>query len=382
MKICVVSDYFYPILGGITENVYNFTKYSRLAGHDTRLLTPYPVGYSKDQIEKLDQELLPNAVMRFGRHLPIFSNGSLSQLGITFGVHKKLTDLFEKEKFDVVHVHSPLAGFIPMMAIKYSNTLTVGTIHTFFTYNVWFERFKKYILNYYDGLDACIAVSESSKELIQRQLNRTPTVVPNGIDIDYFGACTDKIEKFDDGKINVFFIGRAEVRNGIDVLINAFLKAIKEFKGMRLIIAGDGPYLNYYKKMVPSEHSEDIIFVGKINKERPAYYNTAHIHVFPAEIAAHSITVLEGLAAGKPIITTDIKSFREEIPEGREGFLVPYGDYDLMSKRILELARDKDLITRMGQASRKRSLDFAWDKVTDKIIDFYKESDRCRQLKK
>lgn len=377
MKIAVVSDYFYPVLGGITENVYNFTKYAIKQGHDVKLITPQPYNYTKKETAKVDLEYFgEGVVIRLGKHMPIFSNGSLSRPGVTLGIDKKLKALFEKENFDVIHVHSPLAGFLPMMAIKYSNTLTIGTIHTYFKSNFYFDYFKKYIIQYYDALDGCIAVSESSSLLIKEKIQRTPVVLPNGIDIHFFGGTKEKIPEFCDGKVNIFFIGRADVRNGIDVLIKAFLSVIKSNTNVRLIIAGDGPYMAHYKEMVPQEYKKDVCFVGKINKERPVYYNTADIHVFPAEIAAHSITVLEGLAAGKPIITTDIKSFRDVITEGKEGFLVPYGDHGKLAQRILELVNNEGLRQQMGLASRNKSLEFSWETVTSKIIDFYKDCNR------
>ena len=377
MKIAVVSDYFYPLLGGITEHVYNLTKYALKQGHDVKLITPKPYNYTQEETLKIDQSFFGNdVVIRLGTHLPVFSNGSLSSPGITFGIDKKLKKLFEKEKFDVVHVHSPLAGFLPMMATKYSDTLTVGTIHTYFKSNMFFDAFKKYITRYYDALDGCITVSDLSASLIEDKINRRPVVIPNGIDINFFGGTNEKIQEFSDGKINIFFIGRADVRNGIDVLIKAFLIAIKDYSNLRLIIAGDGPYMAYYKSMVPSEYKDDIVFVGKINEERPVYYNTADVHVFPVEIATHSITVLEGLAAGKPVITTDLESLKKIMSDGKEGFLVPYGDFNLLADRILELAKDKSLRERMGTAARKRAIDFSWETVTTKIIDFYKDCNR------
>jgi phosphatidyl-myo-inositol alpha-mannosyltransferase len=373
MKIGVVSDYFYPCLGGITEHVYNFCKYAKKAGHDVKLITPHPVNYSKQKIKELDESLLPETVIRLGYHLPIFSNGSLSRIGLSFNIKKKLKNIFEVEKFDVLHVHSPLAGFIPMLSVKYSNTLTVGTIHTYFKSNFWFEKFKKSLIRYYDNLDGCISVSESSRELIEQYLGRTPTVIQNGIDVNAFGATEQKIQKFNDGKINIFFIGRAEIRNGIDVLIKAFLKALHSYKNMRLIISGDGPYLSYFESLVPPENKLDIIFTGKVIKERPKYYNTCDVHVFPAEIATFSITVLEGLASGKPVISTDMKSFHEIMTNNKEGFLVKYGDVDTMSQKILELANSKELREKMGKAARARAMEFSWESITDKIIKFYKD---------
>lgn len=373
MKIGVISDYFYPAIGGISEHVYNFSKYAQKMGHDVKLITPAPINYSKTELKRIDEAMLPGQVIRLGHHLPVFSNASLSRIGIAWSIDKKLKELFDSERFDVVHTHSPLAGYIPMLSVKYSNTLTIGTMHTYFKDNYWFKKFKKYIVRYYDSLDGCISVSDSSRDLINQYLNRTPTVINNGIDINLFGNTNEKIEKFNDGKINVFFVGRAETRNGIDVLINAFIRAIKDFKNMRLIIAGDGPFLQYYKDMVPAENKDDIHFVGRIYKERPAYYNTADIHVFPAEIATFSITVLEGMAAGKPVITTDMKSFKEILEDGKEGFLVKYGDSDAMAKKILDLASNKELRESVGLAARKRSMNYSWEKVTERVISFYKE---------
>jgi phosphatidyl-myo-inositol alpha-mannosyltransferase len=108
MKIAVVSDYFYPVLGGITENVYNFTKYAIKQGHDVKLITPQPYNYTKEETKKIDLEYFDEGVViRLAKHIPIFSNGSLSRPGITLGIDKKLKALFEKENFDVIHVHSP-----------------------------------------------------------------------------------------------------------------------------------------------------------------------------------------------------------------------------------------------------------------------------------
>jgi phosphatidylinositol alpha-mannosyltransferase len=373
MKIAVVSDYFYPMLGGISEHVFNFVKYALAAGHDVKIITPSPWTISKKRIKQLDAASFGDRIIRFGHHLPVFSNASLSRVGIALNTGKKLKKLFADEKFDIIHIHSPLAGFIPMIANNRSDTLTVGTIHTYFKSNFWFSTLKKTILKYYDALDGCIAVSESCRELIEKMLDRTPVVIPNGIDVNVFGTTSEKIPQFCDGKVNVFFIGRADRRNGIDVLIRAFLSGIKKFKNMRLIIAGGGPYMPMYKKMVPKEHDDDIVFVGSIHKERPAYYNTADIHVFPAEIATFSITVLEGLAAGKPVISTDMASFKEIMTDGKEGFLVPYGNVALLEEKILLLARDEKLRESMGRAARKRGEECSWEHITDRIIAFYQD---------
>jgi len=378
MKIGVISDYFYPAIGGITEHVYNFTKYATKMGHDVKLITPAPLNYSKKDLQEIDQRLLNGNVIRFGVHLPVFSNGSLSRIGVAFNIDKKLKHLFETEKFDVVHTHSPLAGYIPLLAIKYRNTLTVGTMHTYFKSSFWFNTFKGVLARYYDAMDGCISVSNSSRDLIKEYLNRTPVVIPNGIDTNIFGNTDKKINAFMDDKVNVFFIGRAETRNGIDVLIKAFARAQREFSKLRLIIAGDGPYLDLYKQLAASENCKDVHFVGRIYEERPVYYNTADIHVFPAEIATFSITVLEGLAAGKPVITTDMKSFKEIMTDGKEGFLVKYGDHEKMAQRILELAKNKDLRERMGRDARQQALNYSWEIITKRVIDFYGE---CKKKK-
>ena len=71
-----------------------------------------------------------------------------------------------------------------------------------------------------------------------------------------------------------------------------------------------------------------------------------------------------------------MKSFKEIMSDGKEGFLVKYGDSDNMAKRILELASDKTLREKMGKAARQRSLNYSWEVITTKIIDFYRECHR------
>jgi len=168
---------FLSDVGGISEHVFNFVKYALAAGHDVKIITPTPWNISKKRIKHLDAASFGDRIIRFGRHLPVFSNASLSRVGIALNTGKKLKKLFADEN-STSFIFIPRSRFYPMIANNCSDTLTVGTIHTYFKSNFWFNTLKKSILKYYDALDGCIAVSESCRELIEKMLDRTPWWFP------------------------------------------------------------------------------------------------------------------------------------------------------------------------------------------------------------
>lgn len=372
MNICIISDYFYPKIGGITENVYNTTKELIKRGHNVKLITPSPIFTSKKEINRLDKELLGNNVIRMGIAIPVFVNGSIAQLGVTCRFKQKLHKLIEENNFDIIHIHSPLFSYYGLSTIKNSKRIPiVGTFHTYFKKSFLFDTFDKLLKNYFNAIKGKIPVSTSANEILKKYFGQEGMVINNGIDLDYYNT-KETIKKFNDDTINIFFIGRAEPRNGIDILIKAFEIAKKRYKKMRLIIAGND--MKTYKNLASKTNvSNDIFFVGPLRKEKPAYYNTADIHVFPVEVAALSITILEGMASSKPIITTDMQGMREIFGSNKTGIFTKFGDYKQIAKELVRLAKDKTLRDEYGKNARKRAEEFSWVHIMDKIENYYKE---------
>ena len=106
LRIALVTEYYYPHLGGICEHVHFFAQEARRLGHHVDIITSNLPGAIKE----------PH-VIRIGTSQPVYFNGSQARLTVAFSLRKKLRETLRRGEYDVVHVHSPLSPSLPIMAI-------------------------------------------------------------------------------------------------------------------------------------------------------------------------------------------------------------------------------------------------------------------------
>ncbi|MCL6107216.1 MAG: glycosyltransferase, partial [Actinobacteria bacterium] len=115
MKVALVSEYYYPLLGGITEHVHNLALSLDKRGHDVTVVThnlkPRKHHHYPDGPVKF-------SVVRFGKGIPIYSNGSIARITVGKRLGSTLQKFFQQEKFDVIHAHSPLTPILPVIALE------------------------------------------------------------------------------------------------------------------------------------------------------------------------------------------------------------------------------------------------------------------------
>lgn len=372
MKIALVSEYYYPLLGGITEHVYNLAKSLSERGNDVTVITH---NLKPRKHHHYPDEPVEFPVVRFGRGVPIYSNGSFAR--VTLGRHlgTELADFFEREQFDVIHSHSPLTPILPLIAIRRSNALaTVGTFHTYFDRSRGYELLKKKAQEHMEMLDGRIVVSDACVEALSRYFKSDYRVIPNGIDTNYFTPAAARLDEFDDGKLNILFLGRFDPRNGLRTMLEAFKRVKAEFADCRLIIVGDGPLRPYYRTLISKDLAPDVHFAGSVNGGRPAYYASADIYCSPCTKASFGVVLLEAMASGKPIVASDINGYRLVMEHGKQGLLVPEADTGAFADSLLKLLKDKRLREKMGAAGRRTAVEqFSWDLVARRVEDYYRE---------
>lgn len=364
MKIGIITEYYYPLLGGITEHVHHFSIEAKKLGLEPVIIT----GNAGEDPFVKEGEI---EIIRLGRSVPLYSNGSVARVTVGFNIGRKIKELFKSERFDIIHIHSPFVPTLPIMAQLYSNTMTFATFHTQFDSNIFLKTFRKISQRAMDILDGRIAVSKLCIESMNHYLDAEFKVIPNGIDTDKFNGRHEKIAAFDDGKLNIFFLSRLEPRNGLEYLIKAFSILRKKRSDCRLIVGGSGPLKTYYKSLVPSSVRHDIHFVGQINGVRPNYYSTADIFCFPTTKASFGITILEAMASEKPVITFTLPAYEQIIKSGEDGILCGDPDAGNMAMAIDQLLDSQEMREKIGRAARVRAEDYSWKKITKKIVDYY-----------
>ncbi|MEM5787271.1 MAG: glycosyltransferase family 4 protein, partial [Syntrophobacteraceae bacterium] len=280
---------------------------------------------------------------------------------------------FEREKFDLLHLHSPLVPTLPMFALFEANCPTVGTFHTYFERSFWYTFLKgevqKRLINKLSGQ---IAVSRSCIDALRPFFRIDARIIPNGVDISEFHPDAPRLPRFNDGKKNLLFLGRLDPRNGLSLMIEALGIVKAEYPEVRLIIVGDGPLRKYYRRLVPDSLHENIYLAGPVLHERNRYYSSCDIFCSPVDKASFGITLLEAMAAGKPIVATENSGYRELLSPA-EGLLVPPKNPEMFAGAILTLLRDDLQREKMGMNGRQKALDFAWDKVVGEITAYYQD---------
>lgn len=371
LKIGIVSEYYYPLLGGITENVYNTRVRLQERGHEVKIITANCDG-TRFAVHR-SQDFTDANVIRIGRSLPIYSNSSFGRFTAGRQLRAKMKGILERERFDLLHLHSPVTSSLPAVALLEAKCALVGTFHSYFDWNLVYSVFKGFIQKKgINRLDGKIGVSQSSIDALRRYFDLEARIIPNGVDTTQFSPAAPRLEKFSDGKRNLLFLGRFDPRNGLALMLRAFAITKAEFPDVRLIVVGDGTFRNYYRRLVPKEVAQDVHFAGPVRDERPAYYATCDVFCSPVTKASFGITLLEAMAAGKPIVATDNIGYREVLsPE--EGFCVPPDDPALFARAILRLLRDENLRQEMGANGRKKALRYSWDKVAGDIAGYYAE---------
>lgn len=367
MKIGIVTEYFYPTLGGITENIAHFSRELLRHGHDFRIIT------GRDKLARYPQEC-EGRIIPIGRSVPVFYNGSCARVTMGFGLTRKMKEVLAAEQFDLIHVHSPIFPTLPLIAIMQSTVPVVGTFHTVLGGHddIYYKLYKGRCTRMLDGMAGRIAVSECCARELEDYFDRSFDVIPNGVDVDWWVEGAKKIKAFDDGTFNVVFLGRPDTRNGLATLIHAFTSIHRRFPKTRLIIVGDGPLRFYFERLVAEDVAQAIVFEGAANEKRPDYLATADAFVFAPDIASFGITILEGMSAGKAMIASDIEAFRALVTDGESALLIPPGDEGALASALERLIGDETLREDLGATAALRVSRYDWKRVAEMQIEYYK----------
>jgi phosphatidylinositol alpha-mannosyltransferase len=373
VKIVLVTEFYYPHLGGVTEHVHHLARHLSSGGHEVVVLTNHVAeAPRRPDEENVGQGSRPYRVVRMGRGLPIESNGSQSRVTVGFGLERKVRAVLLGA--DLVHVQSPLFPMLPYLALKAARRLgipTVGTFHTNFEGSAALRAFGSVIRKYSEAIDRPLAVSESAARAVEPFMRRPCEVVPNGVDVAAWSAGQRRPEL--EGTRNIVFLGRLDPRNDVDVLIEAFRLVATEEPDVRLVLVGDGPRRRDYELLVPKSLANRVVFAGSQANlaTRADYLASADVMAFTARIVSHPMALIEGMASGRPVVAYNIEGVRDLVADGREGYKVPVGDAAQMAGALARVLGDDAHRRVMGRLSRIRATSYDWSHVASHIETIY-----------
>jgi len=361
LRIALVTEYYYPHLGGVCEHVHFFAREARRLGHCVDIITSNIPGSAA----------APPNVIRLGRSVPWYINGSQSRITVGRTLRRDMRQVLRDGRYDIVHVHSPLTPVLPMLAVDEAEVPVIGTFHTYFERSFSYSIFRRLLQRKLEKLSAAIAVSQSTIVALERYFDTDWRIIPNGIDTDLFCPDAQRPPAVRSDVPAILFLGRFDPRNGLSALIEAFKRVKGRRRKAQLVVVGDGPLRNRYYRQAGRD--TDITFVGAVLHGRPSYYANSAIYACPTTKASFGITLLEAMACQTPIVCSDILGFRDVVMHGREALMVPRDDPDALANGLVRLLDDEGLRGRLGETGRRRSLEYDWRHVTSAILDVYQE---------
>ncbi|BDG07220.1 glycosyltransferase family 4 protein [Anaeromyxobacter paludicola] len=362
MRIGIVTEHYGPGSSGVVDHVRHFAREARRLGHAVKIVTGgAPAGCAPEDGPE---------VIRLGSSRPLLHGGALTRVSTGLGTSRAMREVLARERFDVVHVHCPLTPVLPLLALHHATGPVVGTFHGQFRPWLPLRLGRGVLQRYLDRLDAAVAVSRACLTALRGRLRADFAIIPNGVDLERF-ARGRRLRRYDDGRVNVLFAGRPEPRGGLDRMIAAFL-VLRAQLDCRLLVLGEGPLLPRYKALVPVEAREEVVFAGEVGDARPDWFATADVVCAPTRSATFGMPLLEAMAAGKPVIASDVDGHREVLRQGREGELVDPDDERAWARAILRATREPARGAALGERGRQTAQRYAWPVVAREVLALYR----------
>jgi glycosyltransferase involved in cell wall biosynthesis len=188
--------------------------------------------------------------------------------------------------------------------------------------------------------------------------------VPNGVEQQFF------INRgpFPTSAPRLLYVGTWIDRKGVSYLADAFQSLIRDVPGIRLTVAGCQSSGDDVKKFFAPNAQEQVDVIPRVGREEmPRLYAEHDVFVFPSLMEGMPLTLLEAMATGMPVVTTEIPGMAEIVEDGFNGLLVQPADAAGLALAVQRLCNSSDLSKLLGQAAQDTMRRYTWEIVTRKI---------------
>ena len=369
MKIALVCPYDWSMPGGVKAHVGNLAEFL-LDRHDVRIYAPASKRLKGEGLDKLVQVV--------GRPVPIRYNDSVAPVGLNPRIIYRMKRQLNDWGPHVTHIHEPLAPWVSMAATVAGPMPKIGTFHAWSTGDRVYRATAPFIRKIVGDLKVRVAVSPSAQSFASQALG-VPAgqfrILPNGVDDTRFAEAEPLHDLVDETRPLLLFVGRLEKRKGLETLIKAFLRLRAQGHYLRLVVVGEGPERERCQSLVPPSLRTEVLFVGAVShNDLPRYHASADVFVSPAMGGeSFGIVLLEGMAAGLPVVASNIPGYRTVMTDGVQGRMVPPGNAVALADALEALLANDKLRKAMAAEGLRTSAEYAWPVVGAEVEEMYRE---------
>lgn len=364
MRVALVCPYAWDDPGGVQVHVRELAP--RLADRGHHVVVLAPVRGRADE----------PWVAPVGRPVDIPYNASNAPIDPRPWSRRRVRAVLDRFEPDVVHVHEPLTPSTSMWATMASRAPVVATFHSGATRSRLFDLAAPPLRRVARRIAVRIAVSDAAAAFAGDRIGGTFEIVPNGVDVARFATATPG----DLGEgTKLLFVGRLDERKGFPTAVAAFARLAGDRPGLRFVVVGDGPDRTAADGLAP-EIRDRITFLGSVpNRDLPPIHAACDLYL-GTSVGGESfgIVLVEALAAGLPVVASDIPGYDEVVRDGVDGLLVPPRDPEALSTAAARVLDDPALSASLAAAGRDRAASFDWEVVTGRIEALYARAAEAR----
>lgn len=254
LKIALVSAYDYAFRGGANEHIRNLAVQFEGWGHSVKVIAP---------CSRPDGITEPNFIP-MGKPIPVPAAGSIARVSLSVWLRPRIQKLLRDEAFDIVHLHEPFSGFVPLYMAGHSESVNIATFHSYRGTRLYDIGGNKIAMRYFRRLHGLIAVSKPAHDFISSHFPGNYRIIPNGIDVDAFTKDVEPFANLQDGMINLLFVGRLEKRKGLKYMLGAYSRLKWDWPNLRLVVVGPGKPDQDSHSIMSERNLQDVMFVGGV----------------------------------------------------------------------------------------------------------------------
>jgi phosphatidylinositol alpha-mannosyltransferase len=376
MRIALVSPYSWSYPGGVTRHIEALAEQYLAAGHDVRVLAPHdPPDLTSTVMHRgaRPQDLrTPDYLVPLGRTVGFHANGAVSNLLIGPAGMTRLARELGSGRYDVAHIHEPVAPMVGWVATLPFGVPLVGTFHSYST-----KRLPNVIANGFGAtqvlnrLRVRVAVSEAAAWTGRRWFGGRYRVIPNGVNVDQPALEEALAAHRTDPALRILFVGQAVERKGLPLLLRAF-EALREHIPTELTVIGPSEAELAPLLMDP----RGVRALGKVDDEVKRRELLAADVLAAPSLGGESfgMVLTEAFASGAAVVASDIAGYRDVVTDGVDGLLVPPADAQALAESLRDLYYEPERRRELARNAASTVQRFAWERVALEIMESYKDA--------
>jgi phosphatidylinositol alpha-mannosyltransferase len=362
MRVGLVCPYSFDVPGGVQFHVRDLAEHLIEAGHKVSVLAPAE-----------DDTPVPSYVEAAGRAVPVKYNGSVARVSFGPVSAARVRRWLAEGDFDVLHIHEPITPSISLLALWAATGPLVATFHTANLRSRAMQAAYPVVRPSLEKISARIAVSEDARRTLVDHFGGDAVVIPNGIFVRRFADARPRPEwQGTPERPTIGFVGRLdEPRKGMPVLAAALPQVLARYPGARVLVLGRGDGRDTLADL--GEHARAVELLGPLDDvDKAALLASVDVYAAPHTGGeSFGIVLVEALAAGAPVVASDLGAFRRVLEDGRLGIVFPAGDPQALAEALVGLLGDPGRRRALSASGTTAAQRYDWSRVARQVLDVY-----------